>query len=56
MDQARELLLVIKTDLRHLKEVEKTIRQHHTYEVPEIIGWPIAWGHAPYLKWLKDSL
>ena len=56
MDHARELLLIIKTDLRHLKQVEKTIRECHTYEIPEIIGWPIAWGHQPYLDWLADSI
>lgn len=56
IDRVRELLLVIKTDFSHLKRVEQTIRKHHTYEVPEIIGWPITWGHEPYLKWVRDSL
>ena len=56
VDEAYELLLVIKTDFRHLKKVEQTIRKHHSYEVPEIIGWPITWGHKPYLAWLSNSL
>ena len=56
IDQVKESLLIIKTDRRKLKEVERTIRAHHSYEVPEIIGWPISWGHKPYLDWLSKSL
>jgi len=56
VDKAHELLLVIKTDFYHLKKVERTIRKYHSYEVPEIIGWPIAYGHKPYLTWLSSSL
>ena len=56
VDQARESLLVIKTELRSLKQVERAIREHHSYEVPEMVAWPIKWGHQPYLKWLFDSV
>ena len=56
IDHAKELLLVIKTERGKLKEVERAIRKHHSYEVPEIIGWPISWGHQPYLDWLSNSL
>ena len=56
IDQARELLLVIKTDSRSLKEVEKAIRKYHPYKIPEVIGWPITWGYQPYLKWLVGSV
>ena len=56
VDHARESLIMIKTDLRNLKRVERAIRKHHSYEVPEMIAWPIKWGHQPYLKWLFDSV
>ena len=56
VNQAKESLLMIKTDQGKLKEVERTIRAHHSYEVPEMIGWPIRWGHKPYLDWLSHSL
>ena len=55
-DRAREHLLVIKTTEKHLKSLERLIVKHHSYDVPEIIGWPIRWGHQPYLKWIRDSL
>ncbi|OGW88399.1 MAG: hypothetical protein A3A73_03180 [Omnitrophica bacterium RIFCSPLOWO2_01_FULL_50_24] len=56
VERARECLLIIKTDARHLKQVESMIRKHHTYEVPEMIGWPILFGHRPYLTWLEASV
>ena len=56
VDQTQELLLVIKTDKRFLKRLEKIIRKHHSYDVPEMIGWPIVWGHKPYMNWLRDSI
>lgn len=56
IDQVRELLLIVKTDSNHLKRVQQTIRKYHTYEIPEMIGWPISWGYKPYLRWLRDSI
>lgn len=56
LDQANELLLMIKTEKRHLKKIEMLIRQLHSYETPEIIGWPITWGSKSYLDWLVKSI
>ncbi|OGX05274.1 MAG: hypothetical protein A3G87_06405 [Omnitrophica bacterium RIFCSPLOWO2_12_FULL_50_11] len=56
IDRARELLLIVKTDAPHLKRIEETIRTHHSYQVPEMIAWPIAWGHQPYLDWLSSAV
>ena len=53
--KAREVLLVIKTVRSLVPHVEKTIRMIHSYQVPEIIGWPITAGSKPYLRWIKDS-
>jgi len=56
VDQAKEWLLIIKTNQGKIKEVERLIRKYHSYEVPEMIGWPITWGHKPYLDWISDSV
>ena len=56
VDRAKELLLVIKTEARLKVRVERTIRANHSYQVPEVVGWPIAWGHRPYLEWLSQSV
>ena len=56
LDQAKEYLLVVKTEERQLKKIESAIRKIHSYSVPEIIGVPITWGAKPYLDWLSKSI
>jgi len=51
-----ERLLLIKTDERHYRDVEKRIIQLHPYEVPEIIALPVIKGSKEYLKWVKKAL
>jgi periplasmic divalent cation tolerance protein len=51
-----EMLLVIKTATRHFAELERTIKQLHPAEVPEIIGLPIVIGSQPYLDWIEESV
>lgn len=47
-----EWQLVIKTDLAHFDRLEAAVRALHPYEVPEVIGLPIACGSLPYLQWI----
>ncbi len=56
IDRAKEFLLVIKTDTRRLKQLERTLVQAHSYSVPELIGMPIVRGHKPYLEWLSEAV
>lgn len=49
-----ERTLMIKTRARLFSEVEKDIRQNHSYEVPEVIAVAIVAGAAPYLNWLDE--
>jgi periplasmic divalent cation tolerance protein len=51
-----EEMLVIKSSRRLLDLVEKHVKEHHPYEVPEILAVPISCGSAPYLNWLAGSL
>lgn len=52
----QEYQLLIKTDLSKFSELETTIKNNHSYEVPEIIAIPIIKGSESYLSWLKHSL
>ncbi len=49
-----ELLCVIKSRASLFDAIEAAIRGVHPYEVPEIIAFPIAAGHGPYLKWIDE--
>jgi periplasmic divalent cation tolerance protein len=47
-----EWLLLIKTGAAHYPALEAFIREHHSYEVPEIVQLPITAGAADYLGWV----
>ena len=53
---AREVLLVIKTSRRRLGKLRAEIERLHSYDVPEFIALPIAFGSPAYLRWLDESL
>ena len=55
VEQARELLLVIKTRDDLWTALESRLRALHPYELPEIVRVPIAAGLAPYLDWIDNN-
>lgn len=55
VEEALEYLLLIKTQTSHYHAVETFLRQHHPYQVPEIIAVPITQGLPAYLGWIKES-
>lgn len=55
VEQADEVPLLIKTTAGRYAALEAAIRQHHPYEVPEIVALPIDRGLPAYLQWLADE-
>lgn len=56
IEEEEEKLLLIKTTEQLFPRVSETIRELHSYEVPEIIAIPILRGDPDYLRWLGDSV
>ena len=56
LEVAREYLLVMKTTLNRLPQLEKEVKRLHSYEVPEFIALPVAAGSKDYLRWLESSV
>ncbi len=56
VEKAEEWLNLIKTKKNLCKELEKSIKEIHPYETPEIIGIPVVIGSKAYLKWLDDEV
>ena len=54
IEKDEEKLLFIKTKREKYKEVEKKIKEVHSYEVPEIICFKIEEGNENYLKWIDE--
>lgn len=55
VEEDDEVLLLIKTTRVMYPQVEATIGKLHPYELPEIIGVPLAAGSDAYLNWIKSS-
>lgn len=50
-----ECLLLLKTQQHHFAAIETTVKNMHSYEVPEIIAVPIVEGSTEYLKWINEE-
>jgi periplasmic divalent cation tolerance protein len=51
-----EVLLIAKTARDRYAELERVVKECHSYEVPEIIAISIEQGSMSYLSWLAESL
>ena len=52
----REFLLVIKTLEGEYEAVEATVKELHSYELPEILAFQVSRGEAGFLDWIAQSL
>jgi periplasmic divalent cation tolerance protein len=51
-----EVMLIIKTTQDMFPQVSEVITDLHTYEVPEILMFPVEAGSEPFLKWIRESV
>jgi len=56
VETAEEWLCIIKSKKDIFNELEKSIKEIHPYEVPEIIAMPVVAGSDDYLQWLSKEL
>ena len=50
-----ETLMIIKTTADRYAELERRIKELHSYTTPEIIALRIERGSEAYLDWLRES-
>jgi periplasmic divalent cation tolerance protein len=51
-----ELLLIVKTLEEEFDNVAATIRELHSYELPEILSFGVAQGDRAFLDWIASSI
>jgi periplasmic divalent cation tolerance protein len=56
IEQAREILLLIKTTQDRFAAVRDHISGLHSYDTPEIVAVPVVEGSAKYLAWLVGAI
>ncbi len=54
-EEAREMIVLVKTTRERYPELERAIREAHPYSLPEIIALPVERGLENYLGWVEDE-
>jgi periplasmic divalent cation tolerance protein len=52
VESAHEVLLLAKVPASRAKALLGFIRQHHPYEIPEILAIPVKAGLPEYIRWV----
>ncbi len=55
IEEAREVLLLIKTSAERVAALRQRVVALHPYQVPEVIEVSVEGGHPPYLQWVLDT-
>lgn len=56
IEEAHEFGIIVKTKSEKVKDIEKRVKEIHSYEVPCVISLKIDEGSADYLKWIGESV
>jgi periplasmic divalent cation tolerance protein len=56
INEGKELGMLVKTRTVKVKDVEKRVKQLHSYEVPCVISFKMDLGSAGYLKWIEECV
>jgi periplasmic divalent cation tolerance protein len=55
VEEAREVLLLIKSRAALSKRLAARVKALHSYSVPEVVTIAIASGNPDYLRWVRES-
>ena len=56
VEREAEVLLIAKTLSSRFAELERRVREIHTYDTPEIVAIPASALSTPYREWLVGTL
>jgi periplasmic divalent cation tolerance protein len=56
VESAEEYILMIKTTAAEFASIRDALLELHTYELPELLQFPIETGLADYLDWIGESV
>ncbi len=56
IENSSEVVLSIKTSIQLYEQLEKTIKENHPYETPEIVATPVSHHSSEYGEWLMSEL
>ena len=56
IDKAEECLIIMKSRADLFDQIVRQVNSIHSYEVPEILAFPIVEGSKSYLEWMEAVL
>jgi periplasmic divalent cation tolerance protein len=56
IQSAPETMVLLKTSTEKLEQLEKRLKELHTYRVPEFLVLPVESGSSAYLEWMFGAL
>jgi periplasmic divalent cation tolerance protein len=56
LDHSSELLLIMKSRQELLEQIIQSVKDNHSYDVPEVVALPILGGNPDYLRWIDQSV
>jgi periplasmic divalent cation tolerance protein len=56
VETAKELLLLIKTEVDLFGRVRDALKELHSYDLPECVMLEVEAGSPEYLKWIGESV
>ncbi|MDX6404743.1 MAG: periplasmic divalent cation tolerance protein [Blastocatellia bacterium] len=56
VERASEVLLLAKTTSGRFDELDRAVKEIHSYDTPEIVALPVTSISGPYRKWLQAAI
>ncbi len=56
IEESSEFGIIVKTRTEKVKDIEKRVKEIHSYEVPCVVSFKISEGSSDYLEWINDSV
>lgn len=56
IEEAEETLLLIKSTKATYPHLERAIREHHSYQVPEVVGFVASEVSPAYARWVLEEV
>ncbi len=55
IEEDEECVLLVKTTEQNIDKTIERIKELHSYDIPDIVSFPITKGLKEYLKWVEDE-
>ncbi len=56
IEETQEFGIIVKTKSKKVAEIEKRVKELHSYEVPCVISFRIDEGSEDYIRWIDESV